>query len=67
VAIPKITYTLDVCLVPLHKKEGKQNNSGLVRALKSMGKIQRIAMQASREDYGLHLTSSWMPMPGFCQ
>ena len=41
-----MTYALDVWYIPPHKKEGKQNNSGLVRALKSMGKIQRIAMQA---------------------
>jgi len=46
VAIPKMTYTLDVWFVPLHKKEGRRNNSGSVRALRSMGKIQRIAMQA---------------------
>jgi len=46
VAIPKMTYALDVWFVPPHKKEGKRNNSGLVRALKSMGKIQRIAMRA---------------------
>jgi len=43
VAVPKMTYTLDVWYVPPHKKEGKRNNSGSVRALKSMGKIQRIA------------------------
>jgi len=46
VAIPKMTYALDVWFVPPHKKEGRWNNSGSVRALRSMGKIQRIAMQA---------------------
>ena len=40
VAIPKMTYALDVWFVPPHKKEGKRNNSGSVRALRSMGKIQ---------------------------
>ena len=46
VAIPKMTYALDVWYVPPHKKEGKRNNSGSVRALRSMGKIQRIATRA---------------------
>ena len=46
VAVPKMTYALDVWFVPPHKKEGKRNNSGSVRALKSMGKIQRIATLA---------------------
>jgi len=46
VAIPKMTYALDVWYVPPHKKEGMRNNSGSVRALKSMGKIQRIATRA---------------------
>ena len=46
VAVPKMTYMLDVWFVPPHKKEGKRNNSGSVRVLKSMGKIQRIAMLA---------------------
>ena len=46
VAIPKMTYALDVWFVPPHKKEGKRNNSGSVRALRSMGKIQRIATRA---------------------
>jgi len=46
VAIPKMTYTLDTWFVPPHKKEGKQNNTGSVRAQQSMGKIQRIAMLA---------------------
>ena len=45
VAVPKMTYALDIWYVPPHKKEGKRNNSGSVRALKSMGKIRRIAMQ----------------------
>lgn len=46
VAVPKMTYALDVWFVPPYKKEGKRNNSGSVRALKSMGKIQRIATLA---------------------
>jgi len=46
VAVPKMTYALDVWYVPPHKKEGMRNNSGSVRALKSMGKIQRIATRA---------------------
>ena len=46
VAIPKMTYALDVWFVPPHKKEGKRNNSGSVRAQKAMGKIQRIATLA---------------------
>ena len=46
VAIPKVTYLLDVWFIPSHKKEGKRNNSSSVRALKSMGKIQRIATRA---------------------
>ena len=46
VAIPKMAYALDVWYIPPHKKEGKWNNSGSVRALRSMGKIQRIATQA---------------------
>ena len=40
VAVPKMTYALDVWFVPPHKKEGKRNNSSSVRVLKSMGKIQ---------------------------
>ena len=32
VAIPKMTYALDTWFVPPHKKEGKQNNTGSVRA-----------------------------------
>ena len=46
VAIPNMTYVLDIWYVPLHKKEGKRNNSRSVRALKLMGKIQRIATWA---------------------
>jgi ribonuclease HI len=46
VAVPKMTYALDVWYVPPHKKEGMRNNSGSVRALKAMGKIQRIATRA---------------------
>ena len=46
VAIPKMTYALDTWFVPLHKKEGKRNNTGSVRAQQSMGKIQRIATLA---------------------
>lgn len=46
VAVPKMTYALDVWYVPPHKKEGMRKNSGSVRALKSMGKIQRIATKA---------------------
>jgi len=41
-----MTYALDVWFVPPHKKEGRRNNSGSVRALRSMGKIQRIATWA---------------------
>ena len=46
VAVPKMMYASDVWFVPLHKKEGKQNNSRSVRALKSMGNIQCIATLA---------------------
>jgi len=46
VAVPKMTYALDVWFVPPHKKEGKRDNSGSVRAQKAMGKIQRIATWA---------------------
>ena len=46
VAIPKMTYALDTWFVPLHKKEGKRNNTGSVRAQWSMCKIQRIARLA---------------------
>ena len=46
VAVPKMTYVLDIWFVPPHKKEGNQNNSGSVRVQKSMGKIQRIATRA---------------------
>ena len=40
--IPKMTYALDMWYVPLHKKEGMQNNSRSVRVLKAMGNIQTI-------------------------
>jgi hypothetical protein len=43
VAIPKMTYGLDVWYTPPHKPLGKKKNSGSVKALRELGKIQRMA------------------------
>lgn len=43
VAIPKMTYGLDVWYTPPSKPEGKKNNTGSVKALKELSKLQRLA------------------------
>jgi ribonuclease HI len=43
VAIPKMTYGLDVWYTPPHKPVGKRKNTGSVKALKEFNKLQRIA------------------------
>lgn len=43
VAIPKMTYGLDVWYTPPHKPAGKRRNTGSVKALREFGKLQRLA------------------------
>ena len=47
VAVPKMTYSLDVWYTPLHRELGKIRNSGLVKALKELSKLQQIAALAT--------------------
>jgi hypothetical protein len=46
VAVPKITYGLDVWYTPPQKKDGKAKNSGSVAAMKAIRSTQRIASLA---------------------
>ena len=46
VAIPKMTYGLDVWYTPPHRNKGKRKNSGSVKALREFGKLQRMATTA---------------------
>jgi ribonuclease HI len=46
VAIPKMTYGLDVWYTPPNKQAGKKRNSGSVKALRELGKLQRMATLA---------------------
>jgi ribonuclease HI len=46
VAIPKMTYGLDVWYTPPNKPEGSRKNTGSVKALKEFGKLQRLATTA---------------------
>ena len=46
VAIPKMTYGLDVWYTPPTKPEGSIRNTGSVKALKELSKIQRLASTA---------------------
>jgi Reverse transcriptase (RNA-dependent DNA polymerase) len=43
VAILKMTYGLDVWFMPPHKPLGKKKKSGSVKALRELGKLQRMA------------------------
>ena len=43
VAIPKMTYGLDVWYTPPHRIEGNRKNSGSVKALREYSKLQRLA------------------------
>lgn len=43
VAIPKMTYGLDVWYTPPHKQVGRRRNSGSVKALRELSKLQRLA------------------------
>jgi hypothetical protein len=43
VAIPKMTYGIDVWYMLPHKPLGKRKNSGSVDALREFGKLQRLA------------------------
>jgi hypothetical protein len=42
VAIPKMTYRLDIWYTPPHKALGKRKNSGSVKALQEFSKLQRL-------------------------
>jgi hypothetical protein len=44
IAISKMTYGLDVWYTPPHKPLGKKKNSGSVKALRELGKLQRMAI-----------------------
>jgi ribonuclease HI len=46
VAIPKMTYGLDVWYTPPHKPLGGKKNSGSVKALREFSKLQRLATVA---------------------
>ena len=46
VALPKITYGLDVWYTPPHKRPGQTKNSGSAAALRQLQKTQRIATLA---------------------
>ena len=46
VALPKITYSIDVWFSPPHKPVGATKNAGSVGSLRSLQKIQRIATLA---------------------
>jgi len=46
VAIPKMTYGLDVWYTPPYKELGRKRNTGSVKALREFGKLQRIATLA---------------------
>ena len=46
VALPKITYGIDIWYTPPHKPVGRTRNSGSVGALRNLTKIQRIATLA---------------------
>lgn len=46
VAVPKMTYGLDVWYIPPEKLEGARHNSGSVGVQRQLGKIQRIATLA---------------------
>lgn len=46
VAVPKMTYALDVWYDPPHLKETASKRTGSVRALKELAKVQRIAALA---------------------
>jgi ribonuclease HI len=46
VALPKITYGLEIWYTPPHKKPGLTKNSGSASALRQLQKIQRIASLA---------------------
>jgi hypothetical protein len=46
VAIPKMTYGLDIWYTPPNKPVGKKKNTGSVKALKELSKLQRLATTA---------------------
>lgn len=46
IAVPKMTYALDIWYDPLHLKDAAKKRTGSVRALKELTKIQRIAALA---------------------
>jgi hypothetical protein len=46
VAIPKMTYGLDIWYTPLFKAVDRKKDSGSVRALREFGKLQRLATLA---------------------
>ncbi|KAH6908836.1 hypothetical protein BKA70DRAFT_1029266, partial [Coprinopsis sp. MPI-PUGE-AT-0042] len=46
VGVPKMTYALEVWYDPPLKEEGRKRNSGSVRALKLMARVQRMATLA---------------------
>ena len=46
VALPKMTYGLDVWYTPPHKTEEAARRSGSVSALRALGKVQRVAALA---------------------
>ena len=46
VAVPKMTYGLDVWYTPPNKPVGRKKNSGSVKALRELGKLQRLATLA---------------------
>jgi ribonuclease HI len=46
VALPKITYGIDIWYTPPNKPAGQTRNSGSVGILRSLGKVQRIAALA---------------------
>ncbi len=46
VALPKMTYALDIWYEPPHLRDGAKKRAGSVRALKELAKVQRIAALA---------------------
>lgn len=49
VAVPKMTYRLDIWYTPPYKELGKKRNTGSVKALREFSKLQRMATLAITE------------------
>ena len=64
VAVPKMMYGLDMWYTLLSREPGKKRNSGSVKALKELSKLQHSAALATIG--ALHTTqTSWMLMPPY--